>query len=167
MDSESVKDRAVESSKREGEEPVQESAKKQKVDEHVQAKAANDDTAKLKRCLEIVSEDDDSSDDKDVDEVLGRGEEGSGIDDQARTNSSTQDVNTAGPSINTANTNINVGSLNINIVGPKDQSMSSLEESGIFDDVYDDREVGAEAGINNLNLSTSYLHVFSLNKNPK
>nr|GEZ45781.1 uncharacterized mitochondrial protein AtMg00810-like [Tanacetum cinerariifolium] len=63
-----------------------------------------------------------SSDDKDVDEVLGRGEEGSGIDDQARTNSSTQDVNTAGPSINTANTNINVGSLNINIVGPKDQT---------------------------------------------
>nr|GEW24179.1 hypothetical protein [Tanacetum cinerariifolium] len=54
-----IKDRAVESSKREGEEPVQESAKKQKVDEHVQAKAANDDTAKLKRCLEIVSEDDD------------------------------------------------------------------------------------------------------------
>nr|GEY04386.1 hypothetical protein [Tanacetum cinerariifolium] len=33
-------------------------------------------------------------------------------------------------------------------------SMSSLEETGIFDDVYDDREVGAEADINNLELLT-------------
>nr|GFB87550.1 hypothetical protein [Tanacetum cinerariifolium] len=47
------------SSKRAGEELEQESAKKQKLDEQVQAKVADDDTAKLKRCLEIVSEDDD------------------------------------------------------------------------------------------------------------
>nr|GEX19634.1 hypothetical protein [Tanacetum cinerariifolium] len=42
-----------------GEELEQESAKKQKLDEQVQAKVADDDTEKLKRCLEIVPEDDD------------------------------------------------------------------------------------------------------------
>ncbi|GJU24773.1 putative ribonuclease H-like domain-containing protein [Tanacetum coccineum] len=67
-----------------------------------------------------------SSNDKDTDEVSGKGDEGvskgSGIDDQERTDSSTQDVNTAGPSINSANTNINI-------------------------------EVGAEAERNNLELS--------------
>nr|GEY28026.1 hypothetical protein [Tanacetum cinerariifolium] len=98
------------------------------------------------------------SDDKDVDEVPGKGDEGvskgSEIDDKEMTDSSTQVVNTAGLSINTANTNINTGSLNINIVGSNDPSMPSLEETGIFDDVYDDREVGAEADTNNLELST-------------
>nr|GEW29279.1 hypothetical protein [Tanacetum cinerariifolium] len=58
------------------------------------------------------------------------------------------------PSINTASTNINTGSLNINTVGSNDQSMPSLEENGIFDDVYNDREVGAEADTNNLELLT-------------
>nr|GEW67969.1 hypothetical protein [Tanacetum cinerariifolium] len=47
------------SSKRAGEKLKQESAKKQKLDEEVQAKVADDDTTELKRCLEIVSEDDD------------------------------------------------------------------------------------------------------------
>nr|GEX99790.1 hypothetical protein [Tanacetum cinerariifolium] len=61
---------------------------------------------------------------KDDDEVPGRGEESSGIDDQERTNSSTQDVNTAGP------------------------------KTGIFDYVYDDIKVGAKADTNNLDLST-------------
>nr|GEU33709.1 putative ribonuclease H-like domain-containing protein [Tanacetum cinerariifolium] len=79
---------------------------------------------------------------------------GSEIVDQEMTNRSTQDVNTARPCINSANTNINTGSLNINIVGSNDLSMPSLEETGIFDDVYDDTEVGAEADINNLELST-------------
>nr|GEW72437.1 putative ribonuclease H-like domain-containing protein [Tanacetum cinerariifolium] len=60
---------------------------------------------------------------------------------------STQDVNTAEPSINTANTNINT-------VNSNDPSMPSLEETSIFDDVYDDREVCAEADTNNLKLST-------------
>nr|GFA37833.1 ribonuclease H-like domain-containing protein [Tanacetum cinerariifolium] len=59
-----------------------------------------------------------SSDDKDVDEVLGKGDEGvskgSIIDDQKRTDNKT----------------------------------------GIFNDVYDDREVGVEADTNNLELST-------------
>nr|GEW61138.1 uncharacterized mitochondrial protein AtMg00810-like [Tanacetum cinerariifolium] len=63
-------------------------------------------------------------DDKDVDEVLGKGDEGvskeSGIDDQERIDSNTQDVNTAMPSIDTANTNINISSLNINIIGSND-----------------------------------------------
>nr|GEX86204.1 hypothetical protein [Tanacetum cinerariifolium] len=93
-----------------------------------------------------------------TDEVLGKGDEGvskeSEIDDQERTDSSTQDINTAGPSINTANTNINTSSLNINIVGFNDLSMPSLEETNIFNDVYDDREVGAEADTNNLELLT-------------
>ncbi|GJV63338.1 putative ribonuclease H-like domain-containing protein [Tanacetum coccineum] len=101
-----------------------------------------------------------SSDDKDDNEEPGKGDEGvskgSGIDDQERTDSSTKDVNTVGPSINTANANINNGSLNINTasLSPNDPSMPSLEEIGIFYDAYDDREVGAEADRNNLELST-------------
>nr|GEV59715.1 hypothetical protein [Tanacetum cinerariifolium] len=47
--------------KRAGQEPEQESAKKQKLTEQEQAKVADDDTAELKRCLEIVSEDDDDA----------------------------------------------------------------------------------------------------------
>nr|GEY24899.1 hypothetical protein [Tanacetum cinerariifolium] len=98
------------------------------------------------------------SNDKDTDEVPDKRDEGvskgSKIDYQERTNSSTQDVNIARPSINTTNTNINTSSLNINIVGSNDLSMPSLEETDIFDDVYDDREVGAEADIKNLELST-------------
>nr|GEV18174.1 ribonuclease H-like domain-containing protein [Tanacetum cinerariifolium] len=98
-----------------------------------------------------------SSDDKDADEVPGKKDEGiskgSEIDDQEMSNSSTQDVNTVGLSINTANTNINTGSLNINNVGSNDPSMSTLEETSIFNDVYDDREVGVEADTNNLELS--------------
>nr|GFA07660.1 putative ribonuclease H-like domain-containing protein [Tanacetum cinerariifolium] len=104
-----------------------------------------------------------SSDDKDVDEVLGKGDKGvskrSEIDDQESSNSSTQDVNTAGPSINTANININTGSLNINIVGSNVLSMPTLEETGMFDDVCDDREVGAEADTNNLELSMVVSHI--------
>ncbi|GJT60447.1 putative ribonuclease H-like domain-containing protein [Tanacetum coccineum] len=61
-------------------------------------------------------------------------------------------VSTAGPSINTASEDINTGSLNINIASPipNDSSMQSLENTGIFDDAYDDREMGAEADLNNL-----------------
>nr|GEU87554.1 hypothetical protein [Tanacetum cinerariifolium] len=47
------------SSKRAGQGLEQESSKKQKLDEQKQAKVADDDTAELKRCLEIVLEDDD------------------------------------------------------------------------------------------------------------
>nr|GEZ88812.1 hypothetical protein [Tanacetum cinerariifolium] len=47
------------SSKRAEQELEQESAKKQKLAKQEQAKVADDDTAELKRCLEIVFEDDD------------------------------------------------------------------------------------------------------------
>nr|GEW96227.1 hypothetical protein [Tanacetum cinerariifolium] len=59
MDSEAIKDRAVESFKRPREELESNKSKKQKLDENVKAEVADDDTAKLKRCMEIVSEDDD------------------------------------------------------------------------------------------------------------
>ncbi|GJS69208.1 putative ribonuclease H-like domain-containing protein [Tanacetum coccineum] len=75
------------------------------------------------------------------------------VDDQERIDSSTQDVNTAGPSIITASENINTGSSNVNTASPipNDLSMQSLEATSIFDDAYDDREeVGAEADLNNL-----------------
>nr|GEX82979.1 hypothetical protein [Tanacetum cinerariifolium] len=89
-----------------------------------------------------------SSDDKDAGDVPDKGDEGvstgSGIDDQKNIDSSTQDVST----------NINACCLNINIVGPSDHSTLSLEETDIFDDVYDDREVGAEADTYNLELLT-------------
>nr|GEX51994.1 hypothetical protein [Tanacetum cinerariifolium] len=105
-----------------------------------------------------------SSDDKDVDEVPGKEDEGiskgSEIDDQEWSNSSTQDVNTAGPSINTTHTNINTGSLNINIVGSNNQSMPTLEKTSIFVDIYNDREVGAEADkqLRTFNSCQSYSH---------
>nr|GEU74286.1 hypothetical protein [Tanacetum cinerariifolium] len=53
------KDRAVKSSKRPREELESDKSKKQKIDENVQAEVADDDTAELKRCMEIVPEDDD------------------------------------------------------------------------------------------------------------
>nr|GEU59085.1 hypothetical protein [Tanacetum cinerariifolium] len=90
-----------------------------------------------------------TTDDKDADELPRKGDKGvskgSGIDDQERTDSSTQDVNTVGPSINTANTNINTGSLNINIVGSSDLREEQITKI----------------------IRTAYLPVFSLNKNPK
>nr|GEV52956.1 hypothetical protein [Tanacetum cinerariifolium] len=51
------KRKAVESSKRPREES--DKSKKQKLDENVQAEVADDNTAELKRCMEIVPEDDD------------------------------------------------------------------------------------------------------------
>nr|GEU95257.1 reverse transcriptase domain-containing protein [Tanacetum cinerariifolium] len=80
---------------------------------------------------------------------------GSSLNDQERTDSCTQNFNTAEPSTNIANANINTDSLNINTASPISNypSMPSLEETGIFDNAYDDRQVGAEADINNLELS--------------
>nr|GEW48215.1 ribonuclease H-like domain-containing protein [Tanacetum cinerariifolium] len=86
-------------------------------------------------------------------------------DTQERPNakSSTKNVNTTGPSINTANANDNTGNLNINTISPPvytatltyadyptDPFMPDLEDTGIFDDSYDDRDEGAEADYNNL-----------------
>nr|GFA09091.1 hypothetical protein [Tanacetum cinerariifolium] len=64
MDTENVeeslkKTKAEGNSKRAGQEPEQESAKKQKLAEQDQDKVADDNTAELKRCLEIVPKDDD------------------------------------------------------------------------------------------------------------
>ncbi|GKF73199.1 hypothetical protein Tco_0219531 [Tanacetum coccineum] len=62
--------------------------------------------------------------DKDANKVPGKGDEGvnkvSGSDDQEMTDSSTQDINTAGP------------------------------KTGMFDGAYNDEDVGAEADLNNL-----------------
>ncbi|GJT72390.1 putative ribonuclease H-like domain-containing protein [Tanacetum coccineum] len=88
-----------------------------------------------------------NSEDKDDNNKPGKGDEGL---DQERTNSSTQDINTARPSINTGSTNINTGSLNINTVSSNDPSMPYLEEIGIFDGAYDDEDMGAESDLNNL-----------------
>ncbi|GKC02073.1 retrovirus-related pol polyprotein from transposon TNT 1-94, partial [Tanacetum coccineum] len=95
-----------------------------------------------------------STDDKDVDEVPDKGDD----DKEGYANSTNRDstaspsVSTAGPSINTASENINTGSPNINTASPipNDSSMKSLENTGIFDDACDDREVGADADLNNL-----------------
>ncbi|GJS55817.1 putative ribonuclease H-like domain-containing protein [Tanacetum coccineum] len=104
-----------------------------------------------------------SSDDMDVDEVPSKGDEGinivSGSNDQERIDSSTQDINTDRPSINTASTNINTGSLNINTVSPNDPNMPSLEETSIFDGAYDDEDVGAEADLNNLEITMNVSHI--------
>nr|GFA00149.1 ribonuclease H-like domain-containing protein [Tanacetum cinerariifolium] len=78
-----------------------------------------------------------SSDDKDADKAPGKGDEGV----------------SKGSGIN------NKESLNINTVGSNNLIMPSLEETGIFDDVYNDREVGAEADTNNLELSTIVSHI--------
>ncbi|GJZ20022.1 hypothetical protein Tco_0556612 [Tanacetum coccineum] len=59
IDSGAVTDKAIESSKRAGEELESEKSKKQKLDENVQAEVADDDSAKLKMCMEIVPEDED------------------------------------------------------------------------------------------------------------
>nr|GFA78781.1 retrovirus-related Pol polyprotein from transposon TNT 1-94 [Tanacetum cinerariifolium]GFA85570.1 retrovirus-related Pol polyprotein from transposon TNT 1-94 [Tanacetum cinerariifolium] len=86
-------------------------------------------------------------------------------DNQERPNaeSSTKYVNTVGPSINTANAYDKSGSLNINNVSlpvntatptyadyPSDPLMLDLEDTGIFNDAYDDRDEGVEADYNNL-----------------
>nr|GEY68382.1 putative ribonuclease H-like domain-containing protein [Tanacetum cinerariifolium] len=71
-----------------------------------------------------------------------------------RIHSSTQAVNAANPSINTASTVIDAGSLNINIADSNDTNMPTLEAIGIFDGAFDDRDLGAETDINNLDSST-------------
>ncbi|GJQ98931.1 hypothetical protein Tco_0521916 [Tanacetum coccineum] len=97
-----------------------------------------------------------NSEDKDADDEPGKGDKGL---DQEKTDSSTQDINTVGPSINTASTNINIGSLNINIVSSNDPSMPSLEENSIFDEAYDDEDVGAESDLNNLETTINVIPI--------
>nr|GEW00935.1 putative ribonuclease H-like domain-containing protein [Tanacetum cinerariifolium] len=95
-------------------------------------------------------------------------------DNQERPNveSSTKNVNTVGPSINTTNVNDNTGSLNINTVSPpvniatptyadypSHPLMPDLEDTGIFDDAYDDRDEGAKGDYNNLEIVISIIHI--------
>nr|GEX50841.1 ribonuclease H-like domain-containing protein [Tanacetum cinerariifolium] len=67
-----------------------------------------------------------------------------------------KNVNIAGPSINTANANDNTVSPPVNTATPTyadyliDPLMPDLEDTGIFDDAYDDRDEGAEADYNKL-----------------
>ncbi|GJS46527.1 putative ribonuclease H-like domain-containing protein [Tanacetum coccineum] len=111
-----------------------------------------------------------SIDDKDADEVLDKGDDDHVQDFRTeldrllvlqkegyanntnRDSTSSPSVSTLRPSINIASKNINTGSPNINTASPipNDSSMQSLEITGIFDDAYDYREVGAEADLNNL-----------------
>ncbi|GJZ98096.1 hypothetical protein Tco_0670549 [Tanacetum coccineum] len=76
-----------------------------------------------------------------------------------RDSTASPSVSTAGPSINTANENINTSSPNINTASPipNDSCMKSLEDIGIFNDAYDDREVGVEADLNNLETTINLL----------
>ncbi|GKE48588.1 putative ribonuclease H-like domain-containing protein, partial [Tanacetum coccineum] len=91
-----------------------------------------------------------STDDKDDDEVPDKGDDKEGYAN--RDSTASPSVSTVGPSINTASENINTGSPSINTASPipNDSSMQSLENTSIFDDAYDDREVGVEAELNNL-----------------
>ncbi|GKD99988.1 putative ribonuclease H-like domain-containing protein [Tanacetum coccineum] len=76
-----------------------------------------------------------------------------------RDSTASPSVSTVGLSINTASRNFNTSSLNINTTSPipNDSSMQSLENTGIFDDAYDDRELGAEADLNNLETTMNTL----------
>nr|GEV37095.1 putative ribonuclease H-like domain-containing protein [Tanacetum cinerariifolium] len=72
----------------------------------------------------------------------------SGIDDQEKPKSSTNDVNTIGPSINTASTNLNTGSLNINTVSPTVSTASATPES-THADFFGDEPEGDMSNITN------------------
>ncbi|GJU25242.1 putative ribonuclease H-like domain-containing protein [Tanacetum coccineum] len=95
-----------------------------------------------------------STDDKDVDEVPDKGDD----DKEGYANNTNRDstaslsISTAETSINTASENINTSSPTINTASPipNDSSIQSLENTGIFDDAYDDREIGVEVDLNNL-----------------
>ncbi|GJS53793.1 putative ribonuclease H-like domain-containing protein [Tanacetum coccineum] len=109
-----------------------------------------------------------STNDKDADEVPDKGDnykEGY-ANSTNRDSTASPSVSSAGPSINTASENINIGSPDINTASPilNDSSIQSLENTGIFDDAYDDREVGAEADLNNLDTT---MNVWTLVDLPK
>nr|GEU95550.1 hypothetical protein [Tanacetum cinerariifolium] len=86
--------------------------------------------------------------------------------------SNTKNVNTARPSINIVNASDNTGSLNINTVSlpintatltyadyPVDHLMPYLEDTGIFNDDYDDRDEGVKVDYNNLETVISVISV--------
>nr|GEW77857.1 putative reverse transcriptase domain-containing protein [Tanacetum cinerariifolium] len=63
------------------------------------------------------------------------------INDQERSENSTQDVNTVGPSINTISTNVNTGSLNINTASP---SITTAQLEATHADLFGDE---TESGV--------------------
>ncbi|GKD33503.1 putative ribonuclease H-like domain-containing protein, partial [Tanacetum coccineum] len=71
------------------------------------------------------------------------------IDDQERSENSTQEVNTARPSINTASINVNTGSLNINIVSP---TVTTAPLEATHADFF-----GDETELDMSNITTTYL----------
>nr|GFA93556.1 hypothetical protein [Tanacetum cinerariifolium] len=73
--------------------------------------------------------------------------------------SSTRDVNAASTSINSASNIITDGSLNINTADSNHTNMPTLDATCIFDSAFDDRDLGAEADINNLDSSTVVNHI--------
>ncbi|GJZ37234.1 putative ribonuclease H-like domain-containing protein [Tanacetum coccineum] len=79
----------------------------------------------------------------------------SGIDDQERPESSTQDVNTVGPSITIASTNVNTGRLNINIVSPTVTTTPLKATHANF--------FGDETELDMSNITTTYLVPTTLN----
>ncbi|GJY01362.1 ribonuclease H-like domain-containing protein [Tanacetum coccineum] len=104
-----------------------------------------------------------SDDEKKNDEGVSKA---SGIDNQERPESSTLNINTAGPSINTASANFKIGSLNINTVSPivittrsnRSQNVSdtfSLGRSATLEATHDDL-FGDETEMDMSNLTTSY-----------
>nr|GEY90385.1 ribonuclease H-like domain-containing protein [Tanacetum cinerariifolium] len=78
---------------------------------------------------------------------------------EIRIDSNTHVVNAASPSINTASNIINADSLNINTNDSNHTNMLTLEATGIFDGAFDDRDLGTEADINNLDSSTVVSHI--------
>ncbi|GJR83324.1 hypothetical protein Tco_0154109 [Tanacetum coccineum] len=80
-------------------------------------------------------------DDAELDSLLVQQKEGY-ANSTNRDSTASQSVSTSRPSINTASENINNSSPNINTASPipNDSSMQYLENTGIFDDAYDDRE---------------------------
>ncbi|GKC36226.1 hypothetical protein Tco_1048610, partial [Tanacetum coccineum] len=132
------------------------------IETNVNAGQAGQEKASDNECILLplmlsnspLSSSTESTNDKDADEVLEkRDDDKEGYDNITNRDSTASPyVSTVGPSINTASENINTGSLNINTASPtpNDSRMQSLENTGIFDDAYDDREVGAKAGLNNL-----------------
>nr|GEX86162.1 ribonuclease H-like domain-containing protein [Tanacetum cinerariifolium] len=72
---------------------------------------------------------------------------------KTRIDSSINVVNAASISINTVSSIIVAGSLNINTADSNQISIPTLEATGIFDGAFNNRDLGAEADINNLDTS--------------
>nr|GEV56150.1 hypothetical protein [Tanacetum cinerariifolium] len=79
--------------------------------------------------------------------------------DKIRIDCSTRVINAASTNINIASNIIAAGSLNINNVDYILTNMPTLEDTGIFDGAFDDRDLGAEADTNNLDSFIVFSHI--------